>query len=63
MKNTIDGLFSSERAVVKVLSFVSRFESCRLRREELGRAPPISHLPSTCIPRIVSTWNPVEIND
>jgi len=52
-----------ERAIVKVLSFVSRFESCRLRREELRRAPPISHLLSTCVPRIVSTWNPVEIND
>ena len=56
---------ASFRLAVKVLSFVPRFESCRRsRRQELAvQASPISHLPSTCIPRIVSTWNSVEIND
>lgn len=38
---------------------VSSFASSGARRA----SSPISHLPSTCIPRIVSTWNSVEIND
>lgn len=51
-----------ERAAVKVLSFVSRFGVVSFASWG-ARALAISHLPSTCIPRIVSTWNPVEIND
>lgn len=41
---------------------VSSFASSGARRASRPRSP-ISHLPSTCIPRIVSTWNSVEIND